>query len=196
MKKTLIMLAVGTLIVTVGFAAYANYEDYYRGRGMMNGPRSGGMMYGPRGGAYSPQGDMMYGNGSGWGMGRGGRGGMYAQGRMQGRGRSGRWNNSGSVSCPCCANFGRWNGPNQQQQQRSFPEMLSEEKVKETAQEYLTKYLSSYSIDKVEKDEWRPLYFVTVKGENDVVQKMIVHGFSGQIMHVYPEESIEETPAE
>jgi hypothetical protein len=187
MKKTLMILAVGALVVTVGIAAYAQYGDYYRGRGMY-GPRGGGMMYGPQGGGYGPKGGMMYGNGPGWGMGRGGG--------MHGRGRGGRWNNSGDVTCPCGGGYGRWNGPAQQQQQGTLPEMLSEEKIKETAQEYLGKYLSGYSIDKIEKDEWRPLYFVTVKAENDAVQKMIVHGFSGQIMHVYPKETVEETPAE
>ncbi|MCP4402471.1 MAG: hypothetical protein GY801_34830, partial [bacterium] len=75
----------------------------------------------------------------------------------------------------------------------AVPEMLSEDTVKETALEYLGKYLSGYSIDTVEKDAWRPLYVVTVKGENGAVQKMIVHGFSGQVMHVSPEEIVEET---
>lgn len=157
-------------------------------------------MYGPQGGDYGPRGGgMMFGNGRGRGMGRGGRGdGMYGygQGPMQGRGRGGRWNDSGNVNCPCGGGYGRWNGPDQPRQQKTFPEMQNEGKVKETAQEYLTKYLSGYSIDKIEKDAWRPLYLITVKGENDAVQKMIVHGFSGEIMHVYPEEAVEDTSAE
>lgn len=190
MKKTLIVLAVGVLVIGAGFAAYAHYEDYYRGRGMYS-PRGGGVMYGPQNENYGPQGGMMYGRSRGRGMGRGG--GMYGQGPMHGRG--GRWGAPGNAACPCGANYGRWNGP-AGPRQRTTPEMLSEEKVKETAQEYLTKYLSGYSIDNVEKDEWRPLYFVTVKGDTGAVQKMIVHGFSGQVMHVYPEKSVEETLAE
>ena len=65
--------------------------------------------------------------------------------------------------------------------------MITEDKAKEVAQEYLNKYLSAYSIDKVEKDSWRPLYFVTIKGENDAAQTMVVHGFSGQVVNVFPQ---------
>ena len=186
MKKIVMMLAVGALVGTVGFAAYAHYEDYYRGRGV-HAPRGGDMRYGPHGG-------MIYGRGHSWGMGRGGRGGgMYGQGPMQGRG--GRWGSAGNATCPCGANYGRWNR-SAGFQQGTAPDMLSEEKIKESAQKYLTKYLSGYSIKRVEKDGWRPLYFITVTGQNGAVQKMIVHGFSGQIMHVYPEDVVEETPAE
>ena len=52
--------------------------------------------------------------------------------------------------------------------------------------EYVNKYLTGYTIDKVEKDNWRPLYFVTIKGANDVVQQLTIHGFSGQVMRVFP----------
>ncbi|MCP4396580.1 MAG: hypothetical protein GY801_04640, partial [bacterium] len=148
MKKTLMMLAVGTLVMAVGFAAYAHYEDSFRGRGMMNGSRGGGMMYGPQSGGYGPQNGTTYGNGPRGGMMRGGRG--------------GGWNNSGNGTCRYGGGTGRWNGP--QQQETAVPEMLSEDTVKETALEYLGKYLSGYSIDTVEKDAWRPLYVVTVKG--------------------------------
>ncbi len=105
----------------------------------------------------------------------GGRGGM-----MRGR-RGGKWN-SAQTACPCGA-YGPWAPA----QSGTAAQMISEEKAKEVAQEYLAKYLSGYTIDKVEKDNWRPMYFVTITGENNAVQLMIIHGFGGQVMHVYPQ---------
>ena len=161
MKKTLVMIAVVALVASLGMSAYAYYGHYGRGWGMQGGMygQQGGMMYGPRGGMRG-----------GWGR---------SQGREAG------WNSNIST-CPCGAYGSQagpgWNGPANPQ---SAPEMISEDKVKEVAQEYVTKYLTGYAIDKIEKDSWRPLYFVTLKGEN-AEQIMTVHGFFGQVMHVFP----------
>ena len=64
--------------------------------------------------------------------------------------------------------------------------MITEDKAKEVAETYVKQYLSGYTIDKIEKDNWRPLYFVTSKGENNAEQVMTIQGFSGQVMHVFP----------
>jgi hypothetical protein len=63
---------------------------------------------------------------------------------------------------------------------------MPEEQIKEAADAYISQYLTGYTIDTIEKDSWRPMYFVTVKGPNDAVQQMAIHGLSGQVMHVYP----------
>lgn len=163
MKKTLVMIAVVTVVVTVGIGAYAHYEDANRGLGM-RGAQAG--MFGPRGGG------MMNGQ-------RGGKGG-YGPSMMRGRGQGGRWNAQAN-GCPYVATSGTQNAPTRQAQ------MVSEETVKEAAENYITQYLSGYKIDKVEKDSWRPLFFVTVKGANDAVQTMVVHGFSGDVVNVFPQ---------
>lgn len=79
-------------------------------------------------------------------------------------------------NCPCLANGA--NG--------TAAALITEEKAKEAAQTYLDKYLTGYTIEKVEKDSWRPMYVVTIKGANDVQQTIMIQGFSGQIMHVFP----------
>lgn len=65
-------------------------------------------------------------------------------------------------------------------------QMIAEDKAKVAAEEYLAKYLTGYAVEKIEKDAWRPLYIVTIKGANDVKQQMMIHGISGQVMHVSP----------
>lgn len=128
--------------------------------------------YGHRGDMYGPRGGMM--SGPGW---------------MQGRGPASRWNPS-SDTCPCGAHgpggWSRWNAPNQPGATQQASQMITEAKAKEVAEEYVNKYLPSYTIDKIEKDSWRPLYFVTIKGANDVVQQLTIHGLAGQVMHVFP----------
>ncbi len=117
-----------------------------------------------------------YGMGMRGGMMRqgGGRGGMMHQGGRGGmmmRGGKGQQQN-----CPCLANGA----------DGKAAELITEDKAKEAAQTYIDKYLSGYAIEKVEKDDRRPMYFVTIKGANDVQQTMAIQGFSGQVMHVFP----------
>lgn len=76
-----------------------------------------------------------------------------------------------------------WNAPNRSE---TAPELVTEDKVKENAEAYISKYLPGYTIDKIEKDQWRPMYSVTLKGENGAEQQMWVRGFDGQVMHVIP----------
>ncbi len=76
--------------------------------------------------------------------------------------------------------------PGQPGTAQQAPQMISEEKAKEVAETYIKQYLPGYTIDKVEKDNWRPMYFVTAKGENDAVLQLVVHGFVGQVMNVFP----------
>ena len=63
---------------------------------------------------------------------------------------------------------------------------MTEDKVKESAEAYIGKYLPGYTIEKIEKDQWRPMYSVMLKGENGVEQQMWIRGFDGQVMHVIP----------
>ena len=81
----------------------------------------------------------------------------------------------GQQYCPCMTNAAG-----------TTPELITEDNAKEAAQAYLDKYLSGYTIEKVEKGAWRPMYFVTIKGANDAKQIMAIQGFSGQVMHVSP----------
>lgn len=115
--------------------------------------------YNTRGGwrMHDPQGSMMY-----------------------GRGFRSRWNTTPDT-CPCGAHVFGWNAPGE-----GTLQMIDEAKAKEVAEEYVKKYLPSYTVDTVEKDNWRPMYFVTIKGEYDVEQLLTIHGFSGQVMHVFP----------
>ena len=73
--------------------------------------------------------------------------------------------------------------------------MITEEKVTEVAGEFVAKYFPEYTVESIEKDDWRPLYFVTIKGANDAEQVMTVHGFSGQVMNIFPK-AADETDAE
>jgi len=163
MKKLTVITIVVVLVGVMSVGVFAHGGGYGRG-GMMHGGR-GRMMYGDQGG-------MMYG----------------APGRMQGRGMTNRWN-AAPETCPCGGyGYGNatrpgWKSPGQQG--TSF-QMISEDRVKEAAEAYLQKYLPGYTIDKIEKDDWRPMYFVTIKGENETLQQMLIHGFSGEVMHVFP----------
>jgi len=78
--------------------------------------------------------------------------------------------------------------------QHTFKAESEVNKAKEVAEAYVKQYLSSYTIDKIEKDNWRPLYVVTLKGENNAELQMLIHGFGGQVMHLLPK-TIEQ-PAE
>lgn len=189
MKKTIVMIAITALVVTVSVGAYAHYDNYtrrgggwmpYNGQNPQMGPQQGGM-YG-RGGhrMYNQRGGMMYGQ-QGNRM-AGPRGGM-----MYGSGYKG---NMGPENCPYGGRYG-WNTPRQgenipNQQPGTAPEIITEEQAKTAAEEYVQKYLSGYTVESIEKDSWRPLYVVTIKGADNVEQQMIIHGFSGQVMHVFP----------
>ena len=171
MKKFAVITIAVVLVGVMSVGAFAYYGGRNGRGGMMYGGR-GGMMYGDRDEMYGPRGGMMYGG----------------PGRMQGRGPGSRWNAT-PENCPCgryeYGNTSRpgWNRPGQP---GTDVQMISEDKAKEVAETYLQKYLSGYTIDKIEKDNWRPMYFVTIKGENDALQQMLIHGFSGQVMHVFP----------
>lgn len=175
MKKTLVMIAVAALVVTISAGAYAQYENYGRRGGWMRHgaqnpqmtPQQQGGMYGPRGGMMSNQrGSMMAGR----------RGGMMAGPGYQG--------NVTPENCPCGRGYG-WNTW-KNQQGATAPQIATEEQAKAAAEEYVQKYLSGYTVETIEKDAWRPLYIVTIKGANDVEQQMLIHGFSAQVMHVFP----------
>ena len=174
MKKTLVMIAVAALVVTVSVGAYAHYENHGRrgGAWMQYGAQDPQMGSQQQDGMYGPRGHKMYGQ----------RGGM-----MDGPGYK---ENVTPENYPCGGRYG-WNAARpgwkaQNQQQETVPQIVSEEQAKTAAEEYVQKYLSGYTVDSIEKDSWRPLYFVTIKGANDVEQQMVIHGFSGQVMHVFP----------
>ena len=76
-----------------------------------------------------------------------------------------------------------WNTP---AQPGTVPQVIAEDTVKEIAATYIAQYLPGYTIEKIEKDEWRPMYFVTLKGENNAELQMWIHGFGGQVMHIVP----------
>lgn len=163
MKKSVIILTVAALVMTIGMSAYA----YYGHRGVVNNGawggmyHRGGMMYGGRGGMQSPRGGMTYG------------------------GRSGKWNAAPNATCPC-GTYGPGYAPGMTPQTAPQPvQTISEEKAREAAETYVTQYLPGYTVESVAKDSWRPLYVVTLKGEN-AEQIMTIHGFSGTVMHVFP----------
>lgn len=175
MKKTLVMIAIAALVVTVSVGAYAHYENY--------GRRGGGwMQYGGQNPQMTPQQGGMYGRRGGHKM-YNQRGGMMAVARggmMYGPGYKG---NVTPENCPCGGGYG-WNAQNQQP--GSVPQVVTEEQAKTAAEDYVQKYLSGYTVESIEKDSWRPLYFATLKGADGVEQQMVIHGFSGQVMHVFP----------
>jgi len=166
------MIAVAALVVTVSVGAYAHYENYSRRGGWMQYGAQNPQMEPQQGGMYSSRGHKMYGH---WG------------GMMYGPGYKG---NVTPENCPCGGGYGwnavrsGWNAQNQQQ--RTVPQIVTEEQAKTAAEEYIQKYLSSYTVENIEKDSWRPLYFVTIKDANEVEQQMVIHGFNGQVMHVFP----------
>jgi hypothetical protein len=119
--------------------------------------------------AYGPRGGMMSGQ-------REGRG----PGWMHDRGPGGR-GDQGANSCPC-GGYGKQN------------QMITEDKAKEAAQTFVTQYLPGYTIDKIEKNDRRPMYVVTLKGQNGAELQMLLRGFDGQVMHLFPK--LAEKPAE
>ena len=199
MKKVLAIVAITAVVFTVSVGSYAQG----RGRGMY-GAQDGMManqqtqqapVYGPRGGMMSArQNQQNPADGTQWGAMQGRRGNMQSnwngRGNVQGRsGKGGRWN-----AVPqgyFCGGYGPrnmtrpgWqNAPGQTQ---TAPEIITEEKAKEVAGTFVTTYFPGYTVEKVEKDNWRPMYFVTLKGENDAQLQLTVHGFGGQVMHVFP----------
>jgi len=199
MKKFAIITLAVVLVGAVSIGALA-----YRG-GMNNTPQNqpygygpGGMMYnnqqmpnqqmpyGGRGGMmynnqqmpYGGRGGMMYNNqqtpyGGRGGM-RGGRGGMYGQ----------QYNNG---TAPCGGVCPYYDGTQAQPGQApQATQMITEEKATEAANEFVAKFFPEYTVASVEKDSWRPLYFVTIKGANDAEQIMTIHGFTGQVMNIFP----------
>ncbi|GAK56716.1 hypothetical protein U27_03679 [Candidatus Vecturithrix granuli] len=174
MKKTLVMIAVIVLVVTVSVGAYAHYENSGRRGGWMRYGAQNPQMTPQQGSMYGPRGGMMHGQrGS---MMTGPHGGMMAGPGYQG--------NVTPENCPCGRGYG-WNTW-KNQQATTAPQMVTEEQAKAAAEEYVQKYLSGYTVATIEKDAWRPLYLVTIKGANDVEQQMLIHGFGGQVMHVFP----------
>jgi len=103
-------------------------------------------------------------------------GGMHGRGAMMG----GRDAHDGQQHC------GAWAGWNTPDQSETAPQVITEEKAKEVAETYITKYLPGYTLDKIEKDNWHPLYVATLKGANDAELQMLIHGFGGQVMHLFP----------
>jgi hypothetical protein len=152
-----------------------------RGRMMYNTPQNQpNQMYGPRGKMYNtPQNQQMPMYGGRGGMMHGGRGGMNAP-RQQYK------NNA-----PCCEACPYYDGstqnaPVQPGQRPQTSQMITEDKVKEVAEAFVAKNFPEYSVAEIEKDDWRPLYFVTIKGANDAEQVMTIHGFNGQVMNIFP----------
>lgn len=154
MKKTLVMIAVAAIVLTVSVGAYA-----YRGGRMQQTGHQQGSMYGPRGG-------MMHGQ----------RGDMMAAPEYKG--------GMTPENCPCGRGYD-WNTW-KNQSAAAAPQMVTEEQAKTAAEEYIQKYLPGYTVETIEKDAWRPLYLATIKGANDVEQQMVIHGFGGQVMRVFP----------
>lgn len=70
-------------------------------------------------------------------------------------------------------------------------QMIEEAKAQEAAEAFVTKYLSGYTIDKIEKDDAHAAYLVTVKGGNGVELQVVVNGVNGQVTYI-----IVPTPAE
>jgi len=176
MKKTFVMIAVAALVVTVSIGAYAQYENYGRrgGAWMRYGAQNPQMTPQQQGGMYGPHGGMMANQRGSMMAGR--RGGM-----MQ---IPGSQENVTPENCPCGRGYG-WNTW-KDQQAAAAPQMVTEEQAKAAAEEYVQKYLPGYTVDSIEKDAWRPFYLATIKGANDVEQQMLIHGFGGQVMRVFP----------
>ena len=84
---------------------------------------------------------------------------------------------------PMMRGWSRWNTSGQF---GTAPEMIAEDKAKEVAETFISQYLTRYAIDKIEKDNWRPVYIVTIKGANNAEMQMLIHGFVGQVMHLFP----------
>ncbi len=184
MKKLLVGVLAVALVVTIGIEVYAWRGGH--GRGNHGGP---GWMHG--GGGYGGPGWMMQGGGYGPGWMK--QGGNYGgPGWMHG---GPGWNNravspDGNTGWVCPG----WSQRNSGQVQPGTPgtpgtawEMISEEKAKEVAGAFVQQSLPGYTVESITKDQWRPLYFATAKGENDAVLNLVIHGFSGQVMNVFPQ---------
>lgn len=130
-------------------------------------------------GAYAHGRQGSYGRGGYMHEGYGGpmMGWMHGPGSMMGR-----WGTSGGYGGYC----GGWSGWNAPSQSETVPQAITEDKAKEVAEAYITKYLPGYTIETITKDTWRPLYVVTLKGANEAELQMLIHGFGGQVMHVFP----------
>ena len=103
-----------------------------------------------------------------------GRGAMHGQhGGMMKQGRGMMMRGQNRQDCPCLKGD-------------ATAELITADKAKEVAQAYLDKYLTGYTIEKIEKDNWRPMYFAAIKNANGAEQVMWIHGFSAQVMRVFP----------
>jgi hypothetical protein len=70
-------------------------------------------------------------------------------------------------------------------------QMIEEAKAQEAAEAFVTKYLSGYTIDKIEKDDAHAAYLVTVKGGSGAELQVVVNGVNGQVTYI-----VVPTPAE
>jgi len=147
------------------------------GPGMMNNAPQN-QMYGPRGGMKYNNRQMPY----------GGRGGMRG-----GRGRGQQFNNDTAPWSGNCPYYNGAQGRAGQAPQAS--QMITEDKASEAANEFVAKYFPEYTVKSIEKDTWRPLYFATIQNADGAEQIMTVHGFSGQVMNIFPK-AVEEPDAE
>jgi hypothetical protein len=77
---------------------------------------------------------------------------------------------------------GGWNAPGQS---GTTQDALTEDQLKESVQAYVDQYLPGYTIETIEQDQWRPMHYATLKGENGAELQLSVHSFSGQVMHVF-----------
>lgn len=190
MKKFTVFTLVVVLVsaVSIGVFAYGP-----RGGKSDNVPQQG--MYGPRSGMMQNQSNQMHGGRGGMMQNapqnqqmpmHGGRGGM--RGSKNAPNQQFKGNAQRGAYCPCYDGANQ-NAPAQPGQRPQVSQMIAEDKVKEVAEEFVAKNFPEYSVASVEKDDWRPLYFVTIKGANDAEQVMTVHGFSGQVMHIFPKTS-------
>lgn len=94
-----------------------------------------------------------------------------------------RWGNSGRGSYGGHMMDG-W-GRNVPEQSGTPQQVLSEEQLKDAAQNYIDQYLPGYAIERIEQDQWRPIHYVTLKGENDAELQLFINSFNGQVMHVF-----------
>ena len=72
---------------------------------------------------------------------------------------------------------------NFQRQSEISPQLVTEENAREIAEAYIKENLSGYTVDTIEKDNWRPLYFITLKAEDEKTAQIVVHGLAGQVVH-------------
>lgn len=170
MKQFIVGVVVIALVMTAGFEVYAGKGASKKGNSDRQGRMFQGGGYGPgammRDGVYGP-GAMM-------------QGGTYGPGWMHREAVAGE--NTGWI-CPMLS------GQVQPGTPGAALEMITEEKAQEVVDAFVQKSLPGYTVESVKKDDWRPMYFATVKGENDSALTLVVHGFSGQVMSVFPQVS-------